>query len=107
MTPEGKIKKLVSDWHKKNDIYMVSIIPSPMGRSVGVADKIGILNDGTFLAIEVKSEGKRKNVTANQKLFLDTINERGGIAVVVSCQEDLDELDAIIAARKHVVMYDN
>lgn len=106
MTPEAKVKKIVAEWHKRNDIYMVSIIPSPMGRSVGVADKIGILNDGTFLAVEIKAEGKRKNVTANQKLFLDTINERGGIAVVVSCQEDLDELDAIIAARKHVVMYD-
>lgn len=98
-----EVVKMVDNWCIKRNIYTRTTHDQDQAHT----NKIGILNDGTFLAIEVKAEGKRKNVTANQKLFLDTINERGGIAVVVSCQEDLDELDVIIAARKHVVMYDN
>lgn len=98
-TPEGKIKNLVNVWIKKRGIYMVSIIPSAFGGSTGVSDKIGILPNGTFLAIEVKAEGKKKNVSKLQQQFIDKINSNNGIAVVVSCQADLEYLDDILTSK--------
>ncbi|MBI4128625.1 MAG: VRR-NUC domain-containing protein [Parcubacteria group bacterium] len=51
--------------------------PSP---NRGMADIIGILPDGRFFAIEVKSP--RGKVTAEQEIFLGTIRAYGGSAIV-------------------------
>ena len=94
MTPEGKVKAICKKWLTKHNIPNWSIIPSPMGGSTGMADLCCILpKTGQWLCIEVKSEGKKKNVTANQQKFIDTINTCNGIAVVVDCQLDLDNLE--------------
>lgn len=99
MTPEGKVKSKVSAWLKRLGIPKWSVIPSPMG-GVGMADLCCILpKTGQWLAIEVKAAGKKKNVTANQQAFIDTINTCGGVAVVVDCQEDLDLLEANLKER--------
>lgn len=96
MTPEGKVKELVKKWLKARSIPYWMIIPSGYGASTGMSDVVGILPSGKLLAIEVKAENKKGNVTANQQKFLNTINDNNGIAVVVASQEDLDALEELI-----------
>lgn len=102
MTPEGKTKKLISNWLKKHSIPYWMIIPSQFGRTTGVSDYVCIIPDnclvsrGSWLAIEAKANGKKDTTTKNQRDFLDTIKSNGGISIVVSCQEDLDELESIL-----------
>lgn len=55
----------------------------------GVSDIIGMLWDGRFLAIEVKTPKRRKMVTPAQKEFLDDVNNNGGVGFV-AC--DLNEV---------------
>lgn len=94
MTPEGKVKALISKWLKKHKIPYWTVIPNAMGNSRGMSDVCGILPKvGVWLAIEAKAEGKKANVTAHQQNFIDTINSCGGVAVVVDCQEDIDQLE--------------
>lgn len=100
MTSEGKVKVKAKAWLKKHNIPNWSIIPSPMGGSTGMADLCCILpKTGQWLCLELKAAGKKKNVTANQQKFIDTVNTCNGIAVVVDCQEDLDLLEANLKQR--------
>lgn len=97
MTPEGRVKAKVKAFLKKLDVSNWSIIPNAMGNTVGVSDICGILpKTGQWLAIEVKAEGKKKNVTANQQAFIDCINLNNGIAVVVDCEDDLNALEQLL-----------
>lgn len=52
----------------------------------GVSDILGIIH-GRFLAIEVKSE--TGSCTSEQKLFLKTINDEGGVAFVARSVEQV------------------
>lgn len=55
----------------------------------GVADILGVLDDGRFLAIEVKRpKGK---LSPEQDEFLENVAKRGGVA---TCVHSLDELIA-------------
>lgn len=54
----------------------------------GTSDVLGILADGRFLAIEVKS--KKGRLTEEQKEFINRINERGGLAFVARSVEDVE-----------------
>ena len=54
----------------------------------GVADILGILDDGRFLAIEVKTETGQ--LRPEQAAFLDAIRQRGGLSCVVRSVADLD-----------------
>lgn len=57
----------------------------------GISDIIGVMPDGRFLAAEAKMPGNKP--TREQRAFLDTINEQGGLGVVFY---NLDELaDAV------------
>lgn len=60
---------------------------SPMYRK-GVADIIGILPEGRLLAIEVKSQKGR--LSPEQKIFLEEINTRGGVAFVARSVSDVE-----------------
>lgn len=53
----------------------------------GVSDILGILPDGRFLAIEVKSEKGR--VSPVQAIFIDEIISRGGVAFVARSLSDV------------------
>lgn len=55
----------------------------------GVADILGVLPDGKFLAIEVKSKGRKSATTLEQKAFLNNINVNGGIGFVADCLQDV------------------
>lgn len=53
----------------------------------GKSDILGIIQGGRFLAIEVKRpKGK---VSVEQRLFLEKINEKGGIAFVATSVDDV------------------
>lgn len=52
----------------------------------GSSDILGILDDGRFLAIEVKRPGKEP--TEVQREFLENINKNGGLAFVAYSVDD-------------------
>lgn len=60
----------------------------------GVADIIGVLKDGKILTIECKT--KKGKLSIHQDLFLDTIMDNGGVALVATgwqeVEDDLKEL---------------
>lgn len=70
------------------------VIPTPNGsyrRFVGlrgVADILGVLQTGRFLAVEVKRPGGR--LSDEQKTFLGRVAELGGVACCVSSIEELE-----------------
>ena len=66
---------------KARDTYIPSHAP-------GVSDILGVLKGGRFLAIEVKAEKGR--VSPHQQMFLDSINEAGGLAFVASSVEECE-----------------
>lgn len=102
MTPEKRVKAKVSAWMKAHKIPAWCIIPSPMGKTTGVSDYIAILPKGIWLAIEVKAEGKKKNLTAHQEAFLDTINMNNGIAVCVDSVDDLVLLENLLKSKGYL-----
>jgi hypothetical protein len=55
----------------------------------GVADILGVLPGGRFLAIEVKSPTGR--VSPHQQQFIDRINENGGVAFVARSVEEVEQ----------------
>ena len=74
---------------KVDDRYIRFSVP-------GISDIIGMLPNGRFLAIEVKREIGGK-LSAEQKDFLDTVNEHGGFGIVVcSVQELIDKLAKVL-----------
>lgn len=60
-----------------------------MGDLPGVADILGILEGGRFLAIEMKAKGKKP--TEAQIEFIDNINQRGGVAFWADGLDSLKE----------------
>jgi hypothetical protein len=60
----------------------------------GVADVLGILPGGRFLAVECK--GPRGRLTPEQSAFLDNVTKAGGVALVVRDVRELEQaLDAL------------
>jgi hypothetical protein len=60
----------------------------------GVADILGVLPNGRFLAIECK--GARGRVSAEQQAFLANVVKAGGVALVIRDVRDLEQaLDAL------------
>lgn len=76
---------------------------SPMYKK-GVADIIGLTDQGTLLAIEVKS--RKGRLSPEQKIFLEEINKRNGVAFLARSVDDVEaELTkrGIINARRVAV----
>ena len=103
MTPEGRVRNLVCGYLKARGVYFfvhdsVGIFDpktkrfrrntSPY-RIKGVADIIGILPSGRFLAIELKSA--TGTLTKEQKAFLEAIRTNGGVSFVARSIEDVEE----------------
>lgn len=105
MTPETRLKRTICSWlkWKRPDIFFwvsdrVGIydpVKKTFRRNVdpyrikGVADILGIMPSGSFLAIEVKT--KTGLVSLEQKAFLKQIEGNRGIAFVARCLEDVEE----------------
>jgi len=56
----------------------------------GVSDIIGFLKDGRFLAIEIKKVSER--VSDQQQIFIDGVNNCGGVAGVAITIEDAKDI---------------
>lgn len=54
----------------------------------GISDILGIMNDGRFLAIEVKRPGAKP--TIHQKNFINEIHRAKGISIVATSIEDVN-----------------
>jgi Holliday junction resolvase-like predicted endonuclease len=55
----------------------------------GISDIIACSPTGRFTAIEVKAPGKLRTLSPLQKIYIDEVNSRGGLAFVC---DDLDDL---------------
>lgn len=69
----------------------------------GVSDILGILPSGRFLAVETKRPAmpgfgiKAGRPTPEQRAFLETVNDHGGVGVVVSDVASLADILAILS----------
>ena len=94
---ERDIQRACLDWLKLKGLYVwrqnQAAVPLAGGGFrrfnglKGVSDILGILNDGRFLAIEVKNE--KGKMSPEQDEFQQNIVDRGGVAL---CVHSLDEL---------------
>ena len=57
---------------------------------LGVADILGVKNDGQFVAIEVKT--KKGRLSENQKSYLQKVADNGGLSFVARSIEDVKEM---------------
>lgn len=68
-------------------------VPLPNGKFrrfvglLGVADILGVLDRGRFLAVEVKRPGGK--TSPHQEEFLERVSSLGGVALCVSSVEEL------------------
>lgn len=70
----------VGVYDSKREVYRVNRNPFLIK---GTADILGVAY-GRFIAIEVKTPKAIKNVSLNQKAFLDKVNQNDGHAIAVS-----------------------
>lgn len=101
MTPEGRIKKqVVAQLNKLGALYFY---PFTAGYSTNGVSDIIVCLDGLFIAIECKAG--TKTATELQKLFLNRVEDNGGLAVVIN-ETNVDELTAILTQWRGVHIED-
>jgi hypothetical protein len=88
-TPEGRVKDAVKKWLAERGAYFYMVVPNGFSRA-GVPDFLVCLY-GTFVGIETKAPGKRRNTTALQKRELAWIEKSGGVSLVVDDVRQLEE----------------
>lgn len=86
--------KKVYVWRSNNapifDITRKVFRAMPKHALKGVADILGVLPDGKFLAIEVKADESKKLSDA-QKEFLSNILTKGGVAFIATGLPDIEK----------------
>lgn len=87
MKSESKIQKEIIDYLEKQGYYVIKIVRA---NKIGVAD-LAVCVDGKYIAIEVKAEGKKRNVTTLQEFHLDLVQKSGGKAFVADSVWDVME----------------
>ena len=87
MTPEGRVKRTVTNQLKALGAYYFFPATGGYGRS-GVPDIIGCLH-GKFFGIECKAGNNKP--TALQEKNLSDINTAGGVALVVN-EENMNDV---------------
>lgn len=102
--PEKLVEQKVKAWCFKNNIwinvYDSKATFSPITKSfkrtsamrIGQPDLMGLNNQGLYIAIELKAEGKEDVCRLEQKQFLENVIKQGGFGCVVSSVEKLEEL---------------
>jgi predicted Zn finger-like uncharacterized protein len=100
LTPETQLKRTINKFLKSVGVFTFHVLQG-LGAYKGVSDRIGLhekkvkcphckkkfMCQGHMLAIEVKSpKGK---LSEYQKVFLEEIEKRGGIAIVAWNLDDL------------------
>jgi hypothetical protein len=91
VTPEGAVKKEVMEYLALRGVFCwVNNTGRRAGISfgkVGSSDILGVLDDGRFLAIELKAP--KGAPTPAQLIFLAEVSMRGGLAFIATCAEDV------------------
>jgi hypothetical protein len=97
---EKDVLRLCMDYLRANRVFCwrANQIPAPLAGGGfrrfsgmrGVSDIIGILPGGRFLAVEIKRSSGGK-LSEDQEEFLDTVNEIGGVGLVVRSIEELQK----------------
>jgi len=90
MTPEGKIKKKLTDMLKKQDVWYYLPANNGMGRS-GIPDVVCIV-DGLFVGIECKAD-ESKEPTALQMECAKKIRKAGGYWFLVYDEDTVLETE--------------
>lgn len=76
----GIYDKKIERYRKSNSPFILK----------GVSDILGILKpDGRMLAIEVKTKQRQNRLSREQKAFLESINQNGGLAFVATSLDDV------------------
>ena len=90
MTPEQKVKDKIRKRFKREwpDAFRCMPMGTGFGKN-GDPDFIFCIR-GLFVGIEAKA-GRKAEVTALQQVRLNQIAKSGGVAIVVRCQESLDD----------------
>jgi hypothetical protein len=90
-TAEGVIKDQVKALLKKHKVYYHMAVLNGMG-----APSLDFIccHDGRYIAIETKAPGKKP--TPRQEITMNEIAFAGGFVFVVSCQQELDILEAYL-----------
>ena len=96
MTKEGEILKACLDYLALNGAFVwrnnTGALKDNTNRPVffgkpGSSDIIGVLPGGRFIAVECKTlKGK---LSEKQKVFLSTVNDMGGLALVARSVDDV------------------
>lgn len=89
MNEQALQKKIIKYLEGKGHYVIKTIVTNKRGTPDLV---VCSMYDGKFYGIEVKQEGKLKNVTKLQQYHLDLINKTGGKAVVVDSLEAIKEI---------------
>jgi len=93
MTPEGRVKRTVTNQLKALGAYYFFPATGGYGRS-GVPDIIGCLH-GKFFGIECKAGNNKP--TALQEKNLSDINTAGGVALVVNEENMADVRETLLS----------
>lgn len=94
MTPERRVKKVVTDQLKKLGAYYFYPVTGGYGAS-GVPDIVGCYR-GRFFAIECKAG--RNRPTELQTMQIEKIQNQGGIAWIVN-EENMNDVAATLQSR--------
>jgi hypothetical protein len=95
LTPEGKVKKRLTDMLRKHKVWYFYPGNNGFGKS-GLPDIIAIVR-GRFVGIEVKAD-KTKKPTALQWKTGREIKEAGGAWFLVYDDDTIAEVEALICA---------
>ncbi len=96
MTPEGKIKRKVTELLRDNDIWYFFPGNNGFGKS-GIPDIIAIVG-GRFVGIECKADPTKKP-TELQKRCGEEIKAAGGLWFLIRSVEDLREVEECLLLR--------
>jgi Holliday junction resolvase len=97
LTPEGKVKRKVTELLKKHGVWYFFPANNGFGKA-GIPDIIAIV-DGHFVGVEVKAN-KSSKPTALQIKCGEEIEKAGGTWMVVFDEITLQVLEAVIQNRK-------
>lgn len=84
---EAQIQKEIMDYLEGKGYYVTKIVRA---NRVGVPD-LAVCKNGSYVAIEIKAEGKKRNVTELQKFHLELVRMSGGKAFVADSVWDCIE----------------
>ena len=91
MTPEGKVKKAISDYLKSLGPICCFKMPVPCGFGKSGVD-YDVVYRGHYIAIEAKKKGVHK-ATSREEAYLQEVVDAGGISIIA---DDAEIVKAVI-----------